>query len=169
VQPRLIDVLSEELALPDGGLLLRFCLRLFVAGLLGGLLGWEREREGKAAGLRTHILVAMGAALFTVAPLEAGMPMAEIGRVVQGVAAGVGFLGAGSILKLANHEHIKGLTTAATIWLTAAVGLAVGSGRMWLSALGVFFALLTLSVLSRVERRFAGPAAQDKTRPAQDT
>jgi putative Mg2+ transporter-C (MgtC) family protein len=153
-----MDVLTEELALPEGGQLLRVTLRLFVAGCLGGILGWEREHEGKAAGLRTHVLVAMGAALFTVAPLEAGMPVTELGRIVQGVAAGIGFLGAGSILKLANHEHIKGLTTAATIWLTAAIGLAVGSGRVWLSILSVLFALVTLSFLTKIERRFARPA-----------
>ena len=70
------------------------------AGLLGALLGFEREQTRKAAGLRTHILVALGSALFVLAPLEAGMPPADVSRIVQGVAAGIGFIGAGAILKL---------------------------------------------------------------------
>ncbi|MCS6849703.1 MAG: MgtC/SapB family protein, partial [Gemmataceae bacterium] len=105
-------------------------MRLFWAALLGGLLGFERELTGKAAGMRTHMLVALGAALFAVVPEEFGGTTADTSRVVQGLAAGVGFLGAGSIIKLPEDRRIKGLTTAAGIWLTSAIGVAVGVGRL---------------------------------------
>ena len=118
--------------LPDVEQMLRVFVRLILAALLGGLLGAERQRAGKAAGLRTHMLVALGAAVFVLFPTEAGMGMADLSRVIQGVATGIGFIGAGTILKRTDPEEIQGLTTAANIWLTAAVGLAVGAGQLWL-------------------------------------
>ena len=146
-------MLSNELFdLPDWEQLLRVSARLIVAAVLGGILGIEREREGKPAGLRTHMLVALGAALFTVAPLEAGMSIGDLSRVFQGIAAGIGFLGAGTILKLTGEEEIKGLTTAAGLWLTAAIGMAVGSGRIWIPIVGVLIALIILSGLGVMER-----------------
>src|SRR6266542_2845012 len=102
----------------------RVFVRLLIAMLLGGLLGYEREREGKAAGLRTHMLVALGAALFILVPLEGGATIDHASRVMQGIVAGIGFLGAGIIIHLPAEKRVKGLTTAAGIWLTAAVGLA---------------------------------------------
>jgi len=98
------------------------------------------------------MLVALGAALFTVAPLEAGMSIGDLSRVFQGIAAGIGFLGAGTILKLTGGEEIKGLTTAAGLWLTAAIGMAVGSGRIWIPIVGVLIALIILSGLGVLER-----------------
>ena len=95
-------------------------VRLVAAALLGGVIGAEREAGGKAAGLRTHMLVSLGAALFVIAPQQAGLGGASLVSIVQGVAAGIGFIGAGTILKLTEREEIKGLTTAASIWLTAA-------------------------------------------------
>jgi putative Mg2+ transporter-C (MgtC) family protein len=138
---------------PDGPQIVRVVLRILVAALLGALLGWERERARKAAGLRTHMLVALGAALFVLFPAEAGMHLADLSRVIQGVATGIGFIGAGTILKRAEAEHVEGLTTAASIWLTAAIGMAVGAGQLWLSALCALSAWVILDGLARFERR----------------
>jgi putative Mg2+ transporter-C (MgtC) family protein len=126
-------------------------LRLVVAALLGGALGFERQIDRKPAGLRTHMLVSLGAALFVLASLEAGATASDLSRVAQGIATGIGFVGAGAIIKGADEGEVKGLTTAAGIWLTAAVGMAVGTGRLWLSGIGVVLALVILSVLRRVE------------------
>ena len=128
-------------------------LRLAAAGLLGGLLGAEREYEGKAAGLRTHMLVSLGAALLVIAPQAAGLGGAALASVVQGVAAGIGFIGAGTILKLAEREEIKGLTTAASIWLTAAVGIAAGIAPLWVSVAGATCAWIVLYVFARLAKR----------------
>lgn len=132
---------------PDGVELARVTIKLVLAAVLGGAMGWERELKGKAAGLRTHMLVAVGAALFVMAPLEAGVPLGDLTRVMQGVAAGIGFVGAGAILKMSDQGQVMGLTTAAGIWMTAAVGLAVGTGRVWLPVVGVVIAVLILALL----------------------
>ena len=107
----------------------RIVVRLLVALLLGGLLGYERESVGASAGLRTHMLVSLGAALFVLIPLQAGMQIQDLSRVMQGVTAGIGFLGAGAILKQKEEHDIKGLTTAASVWLTAAIGIAAARRR----------------------------------------
>ena len=143
--------------LPTTEQIIRVTLRLVVAALLGGILGFERERKGKAAGLRTHMLVALGTALFTIAPIESGMSVTDLSRVVQGIAAGIGFIGAGTILKIAEQEQIKGLTTAASIWFTAAIGVAVGIGTLWLPVLGTLLAVIILSLLGYAEARFESP------------
>ncbi|HEV3115589.1 MAG TPA: MgtC/SapB family protein [Gemmataceae bacterium] len=127
-------------------------VRLLVAAALGGLIGLERQEEGKAAGLRTHMLVALGTALFVVAPILAGMELSELGRVIQGVAAGIGFVGAGVILKLKDEQRVKGLTTAASVWLTAGVGVAVGLGALWSAVFAVCLAWLILFVLRALEK-----------------
>jgi putative Mg2+ transporter-C (MgtC) family protein len=128
-------------------------IRMGVAALVGAIVGMDRERQGKPAGLRTHMLVSAGAALFVVAADETGMPTADMSRVIQGVAAGIGFLGAGAILKLGKAREILGLTTAATIWMTAALGVAAGLGRLWLSLLAAVLTLLTLTALGWLEDR----------------
>jgi putative Mg2+ transporter-C (MgtC) family protein len=125
------------------------CLRLFVALVLGALLGYERESVGAAAGLRTHMLVALGSALFMVIPHQAGMRIEDVSRVMQGVIAGIGFLGAGAIIKL-KDESIKGLTTAAGIWLTAAVGMAAGMGLEATAVVSAAFGWIVLALLRRV-------------------
>ena len=122
-------VASEFSDVPDAAQATRIVVRLAMAALLGGLLGWEREHAGKAAGVRTHMLVAMGAALFVLVAQQAGIEAADNSRVLQGIIAGVGFLGAGTILKGDAESQVKGLTTAAGIWLTAAIGVASGLGR----------------------------------------
>lgn len=130
--------------LPGGGDVLRVAVKLLFSALVGGLIGLERELGNKGAGLRTHMLVALGSTVFVLAMIEAGAGADAISRVVQGVAAGIGFVGAGNVLKLSSEHRVRGLTTAATIWLTAALGVAVGIGKWWLP---VFGALLTLGIL----------------------
>jgi putative Mg2+ transporter-C (MgtC) family protein len=161
--------------------LTRDLFRLVVAMVLGGLVGLERQQEGKAAGLRTHMLVAMGAALFALVPLELGadgppgaVQFDRLSRVMQGIVTGVGFLGAGTILKLSDQREIKGLTTAASIWLTAGVGMAVGAGVVWPAVIGTILALLVLLVLHvgetwvkrlRPKQPKAGPSPRDPGTP----
>jgi putative Mg2+ transporter-C (MgtC) family protein len=130
----------------------RIFARLTAAAVLGGAVGFERRREGKSAGLRTHMLVALGAAVFTLIPEEGKMTNADLSRVIQGVAAGIGFLGAGTILKLEEQHRIEGLTSAASVWLTAAVGTAVGAGWIWPALLAVVWGLIGLFVIHRLEQ-----------------
>jgi putative Mg2+ transporter-C (MgtC) family protein len=126
-------------------------IRLLMAALLGGILGFEREHRGKAAGIKTHMLVAVGSALFVLIPQQAGLSEAELSRVVQGIIAGIGFLGAGAILKKgADEKDLKGLTTAAGIWLTSAIGVAAGLGRESSAILCTILALIILLIVPRV-------------------
>jgi putative Mg2+ transporter-C (MgtC) family protein len=138
--------------LPDAAQMVRVVVRILVSALLGGFLGAERERARKAAGLRTHMLVALGSTLFVLFPTEAGMPIGDVSRVIQGVATGIGFIGAGTILKRKDGEEVHGLTTAASIWLTSAIGLAVGAGQLWLPVIGAASAWIILSVMARFDR-----------------
>jgi len=149
----MVSPLDNLFELPQVDQLVRVVVRLVAAALVGGVLGAEREAVGKAAGLRTHMLVSMGAALFVIFPTEAGMPIQDLSRVVQGVATGIGFIGAGAILKRSDREDISGLTTAAGLWLTAAIGLTAGVGQLWLSILSALFAWIILRVLRRLEHR----------------
>lgn len=152
--------------LPDAAGVTRIVLRLLTAAVLGGVLGYEREQKGKAAGMRTHMLVAVGAALFVLVPQQAGVSDADLTRVLQGLVAGVGFLGAGTIMKVGTAE-IQGLTTAAGIWLTAAIGVAAGMGREGTAVLSTLLALGVLTAVPHVARRFDGdppappPAGRD--------
>jgi putative Mg2+ transporter-C (MgtC) family protein len=142
----------------------RIGVRLLMAAVFGGLIGFERQSHGKRAGLRTHMLVALGAALFVVSQYD-GTPDSG-SRVVQGIAAGIGFLGAGAILK-DQHDTVKGLTTAADIWLTAAIGVTAGLGRGSTALLATVLALVILAVLPRCEK-WAGlspPSDHDPTGP----
>ena len=141
--------MEELFYLPDGPQMARVIVRVLTAALLGALLGAERERAGKPAGLRTHMLVALGAALFVLFPAESGMEVADLSRVIQGVATGIGFIGAGTILKRADAEQVEGLTTAASIWLTGAIGMSVGAGQLWLSVVCAISAWVILYVFAR--------------------
>ena len=142
----------------------RTLLRLGLAALLGGLLGWQREVHGKAAGIRTHMLVAMGAALIVMVTQQAGGDTADLSRVLQGLIAGVGFLGAGTILKGDVHgedaSQVKGLTTAAGIWLTAAIGASAGVGK---EVTAVLSAALAFGVLTLVPLLAPTPRAASDT------
>lgn len=143
------ETLQSEFAdIDDAAQLTRITVRLLMAALLGAVLGFEREHKGKAAGVRTHMLVAMGAALFVMVPQLSGAQADAMSRVVQGVIAGIGFLGAGTILKGHADEagqHVKGLTTAAGLWMTAAIGVSAGLGR---ESTAIFSTLLALAVFS---------------------
>ncbi len=130
--------------------LMRVVGRLALATILSAIVGFERQKRGRAAGLRTHMLVGIGSALFTLIPLEAGASVNTISEIVRGIASGIGFLGAGAILKSTDSAQIRGLTTAAGIWMTAAVGLACGAGYVVPAVLGALLALVILA-LSRVE------------------
>ncbi len=135
----------------------RIVLRLALAALLGGLLGIEREARGKAAGVRTHMLVAMGAAMFVLASQQSGVNPADMSRVLQGVIAGVGFLGAGTILKGDAESQVKGLTTAAGIWMTAAIGVAAGLGKESTAILATLLTLAIMASLPLIGRLFERP------------
>jgi len=129
-------------------------LRLLLSALLGALIGGERQADAKPAGLRTHMLVALGATLFVLVPAEASrLDSGDVGRAIQGVAAGIGFIGAGTIIKIAEREEIKGLTTAAGIWFTAALGVAVAIGPAWVAAVSAFSAWIILFAFRVLERR----------------
>jgi len=143
-------VVAEFSDLNDVTEIVRVSVRLLMAALLGGILGYEREQRGKSAGIKTHMLVSMGAALFVLIPQQAGIVSeAELSRVIQGVVAGIGFLGAGAILKGDDEKDLKGLTTAAGIWLTAAIGVAAGLGRESSAILCTVFALLVLVIIPK--------------------
>lgn len=144
-------VLSEFSDLPDAEDLTRLVLRLLLAAFLGGLLGLQRETTGKAAGLRTHMLVALGSALFVLVPMQAGMDSDGLSRVIQGIVAGVGLLCAGSIMK-GDHDHVRGLTTAAGMWMTCAIGIAAGTGREMTAVISTALALGILAMEMPIQR-----------------
>jgi putative Mg2+ transporter-C (MgtC) family protein len=118
-------------------------LRLLLAAVLGAVVGYQRERAGKPAGLRTHILICVGAALFTVASLYGFGAAADPARVAAGIVAGIGFLGAGAIMRR-GEGVVEGLTTAATIWAVAAIGLAAGAGLYLVAAVTAALILIVL-------------------------
>jgi putative Mg2+ transporter-C (MgtC) family protein len=148
-----ITIQEEFSDIPDASEFTRVCVRVLVAVALGAVLGLEREHRGTAAGLRTHMLVALGAALFVLVPLQAGMSMPDLSRVLQGIVSGIGFLGAGAIIKLSEDKEIRGLTTAASIWLTAAIGIAAGMGRETTAVLSTALALCILMLAHRGRSR----------------
>ena len=162
------DSLAAEFGdLDDVGSAVRVAFRLVMAAVLGGMLGYERESKGKAAGLRTHMLVALGAAMFVLVPQQMGASDEALSRVIQGLVAGIGFLGAGAIVKGKPGEEVEGLTTAAGIWMTAAIGMTAGLGREATAILSTFLALFVLQVLcgsvNWIHRR---PPTSDGASPA---
>ena len=124
-------------------------LRIVLAVVAGGMIGAEREYREKAAGFRTHILITLGAALFTLYSIKIGGPSNNPDRIAANIVTGIGFLGAGSILR--NEFGVTGLTTAATIWLTAAVGMGFGGGYYAESAAAMLVILAVLLIFPRVE------------------
>src|SRR5262245_39916492 len=150
-------VVTDFSDLTDPTQVAQVVVRLVFAALLGGLLGYEREQHHKPAGLRTHMLVSLGSAFFLLASEKAGMSPADLSRVMQGLLTGIGFLGAGAILKQSEQEKIRGPTAAAGIWLTAAVGAAAGLGRITLAILATLLAYVILSLLSPLERWLVPP------------
>ncbi|WP_338507239.1 MgtC/SapB family protein [Pseudomonas poae] len=147
---------AEFADIGDAKQVTQMTVRLLMAAILGGILGFERESKGKAAGIRTHMLVALGAALFVLVPQMSGNQADAMSRVVQGVIAGIGFLGAGTIIKGKDEDagHVNGLTTAAGLWMTAAIGVAAGLGRESTAVLSTLLALAVFSVMPRIVRAF---------------
>jgi putative Mg2+ transporter-C (MgtC) family protein len=138
---------------------LTLLIRLSLALLAGSVIGWNRQSEGKPAGLRTHALVALGAALFVLIPLSVGSApdVNALSRTIQGVATGIGFLGAGEIVyhgaPLKEQKVVTGLTSAAAIWTCAALGMAAGCGLWQLCLLGTALSWLILFVGKRLEAK----------------
>jgi putative Mg2+ transporter-C (MgtC) family protein len=143
-----MELLWQELTngLPDGRTLSIVVIRIITAAVLGAVLGFQRERAGKPAGLRTHILVSLGTAVVVLACSASGMDMAGESRVIQGIVTGIGFIGAGSILKVSEERDIRGLTTAAGLWLTAAVGVACGLGTIGIALIAAALAVIVLAL-----------------------
>lgn len=140
-------IVSEFSDIPDLSTITRITLRLVLAAALGGILGYEREFKARSAGVRTHMLVAVGAALFVIGPLQAGMPLSDMSRVLQGIVQGIGFLGAGAIIVRASQQRVQGLTTAAGIWATAGIGVVAGLGLESTAVLSTFIVLMILAVV----------------------
>lgn len=148
-----METILHELSItmPDLRELARVVVRLLAALAVGTLIGYEREKMGKAAGLRTHMLVSMGTALFVISAVEAGMGEDAVSRVIQGIVTGIGFLGAGVIMKIRESKQIRGLTTAAGIWMTAAASVAIGLGEIGLGLLAGGVAWVVLAIMHRFE------------------
>ncbi|MEH2059397.1 MAG: MgtC/SapB family protein [Nostoc sp.] len=139
---------------------LNISFRLCIALLIGAMIGLERQISRKPAGLRTHILVSFGSAVFTLIIMQTGGLKASpdaLSRVIQGIATGVGFIGAGEIVRQSSQEsqqlEIHGLTSAAAIWVSSALGIAAGCGLWQLGLIGAFLAFLVLNVFKRLEKR----------------
>ena len=141
--------------------------RLLTAALLGALLGFEREVKQKSAGLRTNILIAVGSALFTLMSYEMAAPAdGDPGRIAAQIVTGIGFLGAGAIMR--TDSGVQGLTTAATVWVNAAVGVAAGGGAYHLAFIATAVTLAALLVLAPVERVIAHRFGKNLERDPRD-
>jgi putative Mg2+ transporter-C (MgtC) family protein len=158
-----MDLILQELraTMPSVGEVVRVIVRLLAALAVGALIGYERERVGKAAGLRTHMLVSMGTALFVISALEYGMGEDAVSRVIQGLVTGIGFLGAGVIMKIQEEREIRGLTTAAGVWMTAAASVAIGLGQIGLGVIAALMAWVVLAARRKLEVRTKPTAAHD--------
>ncbi|MDX2242187.1 MAG: MgtC/SapB family protein [Leptolyngbyaceae cyanobacterium bins.302] len=146
---------SAELLAVEPDHWMHLTLKLGLAVLLGGAIGWDREITGKAGGLRTHMLVSLGAALFVLVPLQTGASEDGVSRAIQGIATGVGFLGAGEIVHrtlTSGKLKVKGLTSAASIWVTAGVGVLAGCGLWQTSIVATLFTLAILVIAKYLER-----------------
>ncbi|MCK9613884.1 MAG: MgtC/SapB family protein [Candidatus Omnitrophica bacterium] len=141
-------------------------IRIVLAALLGGLIGLEREKKGRNAGLRTHILVCTGSSLIMLVSLYVfemyqGKVPVDPSRIAAGVVTGIGFLGAGTIM--ASAEGVKGLTTAASIWVSSAIGLAVGCGFTSAAVVATIVTFATLAFLKHIEKKLEVTEKTDKS------
>lgn len=143
-----MELLWHELTagMADRGHLAIVLLRTITAVVLGGVVGMQREQTGKPAGLRTHMLVCLGTAVVVLGCSGVAMDMAGLSRVIQGIVTGIGFIGAGTILKLTAEREIQGLTTAAGLWMTAAIGVAVGLGALGIAVIATVLTVIVLSL-----------------------
>ena len=163
-----MEILWQELTsgLPDFGHLVHVLIRVIAAVALGAIVGFEREKAGKPAGLRTHMLVSLGTAVVVLACSGIGMNLDGLSRVIQGIVTGIGFIGAGSILKLSEQREIKGLTTAAGLWMTAAIGIAVGLGALGVALIATLMTVIVLAVVGAIEARAERLAGKAKDKLA---
>lgn len=159
-----LTIISEFSDVPDLSTLTRITVRVVLAAVLGGILGLDRERKGRSAGVRTHMLVAVGAALFVLGPLQSGMEIGDLSRVLQGIVQGVGFLGAGAIMVRSAQHQIEGLTTAANIWATAGIGVMAGLGLEATAVLSAFVVLIILAAVPVILPKAAVPDARTDDR-----
>jgi putative Mg2+ transporter-C (MgtC) family protein len=149
----ILDTIVDEFSdLGDVQQVTQLVVRLLLAAILGGVLGLQRERQGKAAGLRTHMLVAASSALVVVVSLQGGLSDDALSRVLQGLLSGVGFVCAGAILKLERAEQVHGLTTAAGVWMTAAIGIVAGLGREMSALVSTLLVLAILALEGPIQR-----------------
>lgn len=163
-----MDIFWEELTygLPDRNQLVHLIIRLTGAILLGAVIGIQRESKNKPAGLRTHILVTLGTTVFIVACNSFGMSSDGLSRVIQGIVTGIGFIGAGSILKSNEGRSVRGLTTSASVWMAAAIGVAVGLGALGVAILTTFATLIVLMLAGKIE--FQIDEAKDASNEKED-
>ncbi len=164
----MFDILNQEFATPFSTVHFgAVVVRLLAAMVLGGLIGWERHLHNKPAGMRTHMMIALAACVFTLAAL--GMIASDWGaqaasvkfdplRLIAAVTSGVAFLAAGTIINARGHIH--GLTTGAGMWLAGALGMAAGAGQIPLAALATVMALVVLWLLRKVERDVPDPPSE---------
>lgn len=145
-----MTIIAEFSDMPDFSTITRITVRLLTAAFLGGILGFERERKARSAGVRTHMLVAVGAAIFVVGPLQSGMEIEDLSRVLQGIIQGIGFLGAGAIIVRTSKHQVEGLTTAANIWATAGIGVLAGLGLEATAVLSTAIVLVILAVVPMI-------------------
>jgi putative Mg2+ transporter-C (MgtC) family protein len=152
-----MDTLWEELTLGLGSAAQaeRVLLRMVIAIVLGGLVGIQREKSGKPAGVRTHMLVCLATAVVVLACSGMGMAYDAQSRVIQGIVTGIGFIGAGTILKINEERDIQGLTTAAGLWLTAAIGIACGVGTVGIALITAVLTVIVLALAGVIESREA--------------
>ena len=148
-----MELLWSELTfgIGDGRELGKVLIRVLAAMLFGAAIGIERESAGKAAGVRTHMLVTLGTAIFVLVCVRFGFSTDGLSRVIQDIITGIGFVGAGSIIKLNDELDVRGLTTSAGIWIAASIGVAVGLGAVGLGAIGTVFALVILSLAKSID------------------
>lgn len=164
-------IVAEFSDVPDVQTVTKIATRIFVAAILGGILGYERERKSMSAGVRTHMLVAVGAAIFMIGPTQAGMLIGDLSRVMQGVVQGIGFLGAGAIIVGASTRKVHGLTTAASIWGAVGIGMSAGLGMevtAVLSTLAVLFVLAIVPIFTKGIREEGALASASATSAPDD-
>ena len=143
-----MELLWQELSngMADRAHLAVVVIRMVVAAVLGGIVGLQREKARKPAGLRTHMLVSLGTAVVVLGCSGISMGLDGLSRVIQGIVTGIGFVGAGTILKLNEQREIQGLTTAAGLWMTAAIGIACGLGELGIAIIATILTIIVLAL-----------------------
>jgi putative Mg2+ transporter-C (MgtC) family protein len=159
-----MDVFWDELTfgLPERKQLIQVVVRIVASVLVAGIIGYQRGASGKNAGLRTHVLVALGATIFVLGASSSGMHEDALSRVIQGIITGIGFIGAGTILK--RDTKVLGLTTSAGLWTTCAIGVVIGLGELGIAIIGGVVTFIVLELLRRIEARYIDPNQREDSR-----